>query len=90
VSLGNESHDVVMGLLPFVSGCLRQNEIFFKLLQLLHLGLVLSGLLSLIFIFGLLVGDAFVELIDSIHGLGGPGPARSKVCSNLSLTPSPL
>jgi hypothetical protein len=51
---------------------------------------VLSGLLSLIFIFGLLVGDAFVELIDSIHGLGGPGPARSKVCSNLSLTPSPL
>jgi hypothetical protein len=70
VALGHESLDVIARLLALISLSLGQDEVFLKLLQLQHLGLVLSRFFSMLLTLSLLVSDPLVELVDCLHCLG--------------------
>jgi hypothetical protein len=69
VALGHESLDVIARLLALISLSLGQDEVFLKLLQLQHLGLVLSRFFSMLLTLSFLVSDPLVELVDCLHCL---------------------
>ena len=74
-ALLDQSLNVSARLLALVSLSLGQDEVFLKFLDLQHLGLVLSCFFSMLFALGLLISDALVELVDSLHCFRGIGLA---------------